>query len=160
MTIEELVERIPVAMMTTIDRGQQLTSRPMLAVETAGQVVWFLTRADTNKLTEISADARVNLAFVGSSGEYASVSGRATVSDDRHMVERLWNPTYRAWFPEGREDPDIVLLRISVERADYWETSSSRVQRLFGVVKAMVTGEPYEIEKESIDLPPPNDPGE
>jgi len=154
VTIQELAERIPVAMMTTIDHDQRLTSRPMLAVEAAGQVVWFLTRAETSKLEELSADPRVNLAFVGPRGEYASISGCATVSDDRDMLRRTWNPTYRAWFPEGREDPNIVLLRVTVERGDYWETSSSRVQRLAGVIKAVVTGEAYEIEKQPIDLRP------
>jgi general stress protein 26 len=68
------------------------------------------------------------------------------------MVRRLWNPTYRAWFPGGHQDPSIVRLRIVVERAVYWETSNSRVQRLFGVIKAIVSGEPYEIEKQQMKI--------
>jgi general stress protein 26 len=152
VTLQELIERIPVVMMTTINREQQLTSRPMLAVQAEGEVLWFLTRAETDKLHDIAADDRVNVGFVGPSGEYASVSGRASVSDDRQRVERLWNPTYRAWFPEGLEDPNIVLLRISAERGAYWETSSSRAQRLVGIIKAVISGEPYEIEKQQIDF--------
>ena len=151
MTLQELIERIPVAMMTTINQEQQLTSRPMLAVETDGVTVWFLTRAGTDKLEQIAGDGRVNLAFAGSSGDYASVSGRATLSHDRHRVERLWNPTYRAWFPDGREDPNIVLVGVSVDRADYWETSGGHAQRLVGVIKALITREPYEIKKQPID---------
>jgi general stress protein 26 len=157
MTLKELVERTPIAMLTTIDAQQQLASRPMLAVLADGDAVWFLTRADSGKLEEISADARVNLAFVGADGDYASVSGRAAMSADREILQRVWKPTFRAWFPAGREDPDIVLLRIAVERGDYWETSSSPAQRLVGVVKALVTGEPYEIEKQRVDVKPSAD---
>jgi general stress protein 26 len=103
-------------------------------------------------LRGLTPTSRTTLAFGSPRGEYASVSGRAVVSDNRDVVQRLWNPTYRAWFPGGRQDPNIVLLRIIVERTDYWETSNSGVQRLFGVIKAIVSGEPYEIEKQQMKI--------
>ncbi len=152
MTLNELAKRIPVAMMTTINEQNQLVSRPMLVVSAEHGVMWFLTRADSGKMEDISSDPRVNLAFVSPAGEYASVSGRVRISDSPQMLDNVWNATYRAWFPQGRHDPDIVLLRVTVERADYWNAENGRIERVVGVIRAMVTGEPYEIDKQPLDL--------
>jgi general stress protein 26 len=144
VTLHELVERVPVAMMTTIDRHDRLTSRPILALQRNGdERLWLLTRRDTAKLEEIANDARVNLAFVSRTGEFASVSGRASISCDSQILAQLWHPTYRAWFPQGRADPSIVLVCIAVERTDYWRTPW-RAKRLVALLKALITGVPQE----------------
>ena len=152
MTLNELAERVPVAMMTTINKQNQLVSRPMLVVCAEHGVMWFLTRADSGKMEEFSSDPRVNLGFASQAGPYASVSGRVSISHDSHVLDKVWNGTYRAWFPQGRHDPDIVLLRVKVERADYWDAQNGRIERVAGVIKAMVTGEPSEMDKQPVDL--------
>jgi general stress protein 26 len=151
MTLAELIERSPIGMMTTHDAEGQLISRPMRALETRDGRVWFLTRGDSNKVRDIVRDARVNVAFVLSSGEYASVAGRAEITDDRKTVERLWDASYRAWFPEGIDDPDLVLLHLTVERGDYWEAPATRAQRLLDAVTSTLSGQPNEIKKQPID---------
>jgi general stress protein 26 len=153
VTLYELVERVPVAMMTTIDRNDRMTSRPILALQRNGdQRLWLLTRRDTAKLDEIANDARVNLSFVSGTGEFASVSGRASVANDRQILAELWHPTYRAWFPQGRSDPSIVLVCITVERTDYWKTPRTRATRLVALLKALITRVPYETPRTSLDL--------
>jgi hypothetical protein len=63
---------------------------------------------------------------------------------DRQKIHELWNPTLKAWFPNGVDDPEIALLCVEVEKAEYWDTPSSRMVQLIGFVKAVVTGESYE----------------
>ena len=67
------------------------------------------------------------------------------------MIARLWNPTYRAWFPDGIDDPDLTVVRVDVDRADYWETATSRVVRLVEAVTAMVTGTPDQNPKVTVE---------
>ena len=74
---------------------------------------------------------------------YVSVSGMASTMTDRGKMEELWSPLHKAWFPKGLDDPNIALLRIDVDRAEYWDAPSSAVVQLFGFAKAMLTGKRY-----------------
>jgi general stress protein 26 len=94
---------------------------------------------------EITEHSQVNVAFVGAKGDrYVSVSGTGRISHDREQIRRLWNPTYRAWFPGGPDDPELGVLTVKMERVEYWDVPSSRLVRLWGVVRALATGQPAE----------------
>ena len=55
-----------------------------------------------------------------------------------------WNPILKAWFPKGLDEPDIALLKVAVEQAEYRDTASSKMVQPAGFVKAVVTGRPPE----------------
>ena len=59
---------------------------------------------------------------------------------DRAKVHVLWSPLYAAWWPAGKDDPDIALLEVSIDRAEYWDSPSGKVVQLLGIVKAAITG--------------------
>ncbi len=140
--LRDLIEDIDTAMMTTIDGGV-LRSRPMQTQEAEfNGDLWFFTSSETHKTEEIEKDNRVNVSYSKPSGNiYVSVSGTAEIVRDQRKIEELWNPAYRAWFPEGLDDPNLILLKINVEQAEYWDSSSSAVVHLYGFVKALATGE-------------------
>jgi hypothetical protein len=58
------------------------------------------------------------------------VSGTAELTSDRERIRRLWKPECRTWFPLGAEDPDLALLRVRVDRAEYWDAPNGRVVHL------------------------------
>ena len=144
-TIEQLnllIKDIKIAMLTTIDKGI-LRSRPMATQETEfdGEL-WFFTSRQTHKAEEIEKDNRVNVSYSDpDDNRYVSLSGTAQIVDDREKIEELWSATYLAWFPKGLEDPNLVLLNVSVEHAEYWDATSSTLVEAFGLLKALVTGE-------------------
>jgi pyridoxamine 5'-phosphate oxidase like protein len=70
---------------------------------------------------------------------------------DRQKIEELWNPIYKAWFPKGLEDPDLALLKVEVQEAEYWDTPSGKMVQLIGFVKAIATGESYKSSKDEHD---------
>ena len=72
---------------------------------------------------------------------YLSISGRAEVVKDKAKIEELWSPVLKAWFPEGLDDPHLCLLKIPVEQAEYWDAPSSKIVQLFGMAKAIATGQ-------------------
>lgn len=139
--LKELLEGIDFCMFTTITEGQ-LRSRPMSTQKfDSNGDLWFFTSDNTHKVDEINADNRVNVAYSKpEDNTYVSVSGRAELSKDRPKIEELWNPILKAWFPEGLDDPHLALLKVSVENAEYWESSSSTLVQIAGFVKALVTG--------------------
>jgi general stress protein 26 len=143
--LAKLIKGIRVAMLTTIEADGCLRCRPMQTQEAEfdGQL-WFFTWVDSAKVHEIEHDQHVNLAYVNASDEvYVSVSGRARLVRDAAKVKELWNPVHKAWFPQGVNDPNLGLLRVDAEKAEYWDSPSSKVVQLIGFAKAIVTGKPY-----------------
>lgn len=139
---KKLTEGIDFCMLTTISGGQ-LRSRPMSTQEMdENGELWFFTSDQTHKVDEIEADSRVNAAYSKpDDNTYVSVSGRGSISKDRQKIEKLWNPVLKAWFPKGLDDPNLALLKISVEEAEYWDSPNSTIVQLAGFVKALVTGQ-------------------
>ena len=151
------IEGIPVAMVTTIAPDDVLRCRPMLVerIQPDASIV-FLTHLSSQKVDDVRRDPRVNAAFQSDKGDcYVSVGGTATVVHDPPRFHALWNPTYRAWFPGGPDDPDSAIFTIAIERIDYWDVPSSRLVRLWGVATALVTGQVAESgDHETIDVRP------
>ncbi len=151
----ELIKDIEFAMLTTAEADGTLRSRPMATqqVEFDGDL-YFFTRAGSGKVDEIERDHHVNVSYAKPDDQrYVSVSGMARLSRDRAKIEELWSPILKAWFPEGLDDPELALLKVSVESAEYWDSPSSKMVQLVGFVKALVTGESYKPgEHEKLDL--------
>jgi general stress protein 26 len=144
--LEELIDKIKdidFAMMTTIDDDGSLRSRPMSTQEVGKDgYIWFFTGYESGKSHEIKHDSHVNLSYAKPSDNmYVSVSGRATLTKDRAKIDELWSPVLKAWFPGGKDDPNIGLIKVKIDKAEYWDSPNSTVVQLYGFVKAAITGE-------------------
>ncbi len=141
--IGELIRGIRITMMTTAASDGSIDSRPMATQETDkfDGTVWFLTKGESGKVDEIKHDAHVTLVYSDpSNSKYVSAKGRASVSSDRAKIDDLWNPMYKAWFPEGKDDPSIAVLKVDIAEAQYWEASSSKLIMGAKYLAAAVTG--------------------
>lgn len=153
--LRDLIKDIKFGMLTTAGDDGSLRSRPMATQQTEFDGdLWFFTNASAPKVDEIRHDQHVNVSFSSpEDNRYVSVSGKAQVVRDRKKAEELWNPFYKAWFPGGLDDPDLALLKVPVEKAEYWDSPSSPVVHLIGFVKAVATGTRYQPgENEKINL--------
>ncbi|HEX8472650.1 MAG TPA: pyridoxamine 5'-phosphate oxidase family protein [Pyrinomonadaceae bacterium] len=151
----EMIQGIEFAMLTTVEDDGTLRSRPMATqqVEFDGDI-YFFTRASSPKVDEVEQEHNVNVAYSNpEQHRYVSVSGKARLVRDRRKIEELWKPSLKAWFPDGLEDPDIALLKVEVEKAEYWDSPSSPVAHLVGFVKAVATGTTFQPgENEKLNL--------
>lgn len=139
----KLIRRIDVAMMTTACDDGSLRARPMMTQkkEFDGGTLWFFTDVDSAKVHEIEREKHVNLTYADPADNvYVSVSGRASLVRSPKKEKELWRPAYRAWFPQGLNDPKLALLRVDVDRAEYWDSPSSTMVQLAGLVKTTMTG--------------------
>ncbi len=147
--IADLIQDIRIAMLTTVAADGSFDSRPMATQKTEFDgTVWFLTRSESGKVGEIEDDSHVALIYADpSDSKYVSAKGRATVNQDRAKIHSLWNPMYRAWFPEGEDDPHIAVLKVTVTEAQYWEASSSKLVRGIRYLAASATGGKVDLGK-------------
>ena len=150
----DLIEDLEIAMMTTRRPDGQLVSRAMANQKRApGADLWFVTSDDTHKVEELEEEPNVNLAYYKDrTREWISVSGVATISRDRKIIEELYAPDWKAWFAEGGdpragtpEDPRIVLIGVDVVSATYFEVTKPQPVVLYELVKAWVKSEPPDI---------------
>lgn len=66
---------------------------------------------------------------------FACLDGDVTQDNDRAEIDKLWSPMIESWFPGGKDDPNLCLLRFDVDSAELWESDMSltgRVKLLFG----------------------------
>ncbi|WP_174286128.1 pyridoxamine 5'-phosphate oxidase family protein [Sphingomonas bacterium] len=66
---------------------------------------------------------------------FACLDGVVSRDDDRAEIDKLWNKAAEAYFPGGKADPDLTLLRFDIDSAELWETDialSGRLKMLFG----------------------------
>lgn len=140
--VADIIKDITIAMLVTLDAGGTPRSRPMGTQQTPFDgTLWFFTSRDSEKVDDITREPRVNLAYASTGSEsYLSVSGRAQVVDDRERAHDLWNPILKAWF-DGPDDPELRLIRVDVEHAEYWDTPGGKIASLFSLVKGAITGD-------------------
>ena len=151
----EMIKNIKYAMFTTIDDHGNLRSRPMATQnkEFDGEL-WFFTKTSAPKVDEVEREHHVNVSYSHPEDQrYVSISGQARLVRDVEQSKSLWTAPMKAWFPNGPEDPEVALLQVTVDKAEYWETPGSTVVHLVGFVKATLTGKPYHPgENEKIEL--------
>ena len=125
-----LMEKIAICMLTTRD-GEQIRSRPMGAyLRRDENAVYFLTDLRRHKDDEIQKFPNVCLAFADASGQkYVSLTGRAAVSNDRGKIRELFSTPAKAWW-ESAEDPNIRVLKVTPNDAEYWDSPGTVVSTI------------------------------
>ena len=137
-----MMKGVQIAMLTTMDGGH-LRARPMAASQSQFDgTLWFFTRADSHKVEE-GVGNQVGVSYSDSNRQdYVSLSGRAELVTDKSVIKEHWAEYVRTWFPKGVEDPNIALLKVNIDAAEYWDAPNSKMVHAYGYVKAVVTGEP------------------
>jgi general stress protein 26 len=140
-------------MLTSVGDQGRLQSHPMTPQEvTDDGDVWFFIDTTSQHASHIRAEKRVNLAFADGS-TWLSVAGHGDVRQDREKIEQLWNPVVEAWFPEGKDSPNVGLLFVESDTAEYWDTPGGKVASALAFVKAKVTGDKPDVgESADVDL--------
>jgi len=136
----DAVKDIRTSMLTT-EGPNGLESRPMATfVERETNTLWFITRIDSGKTSEIADDSQVNVALAGSS-TWVSVTGTARVVRDPAKAKQFWSPFAEAWMPEGPDAPTTGLIQVTPTHATLWDEPNKLV-KLFEVAAANVTQKP------------------
>ncbi|RIV19881.1 pyridoxamine 5'-phosphate oxidase [Fibrisoma montanum] len=142
--LKEEIKDIRTAMLTTQREDGEFHSRPMAThgVDEDG-TMWFFTYKDSNKVREIQENDRVSLGFVDTGAEtYVAISGNAEVVDDQRKIDALWNDVLKTWFPNGKNDPNITLLKVTTHSGEYWDRPGGKMMQLFEMAKGALTGQP------------------
>ena len=124
--LKDLMEDFSTAMLLTHLNDHSVHARPMaVAHRDDDGSLYFATSTDSAKLREIEANPNVALTMQSSS-VYISVLGTAYASTDRTLIDRIWSEQMQIWFPDGKDDPSLVILKIIPNKAEYWDNSGTK----------------------------------
>lgn len=115
----------------------------------------FHANSESGKTDDLATHPEVNLGFLTNSGEWASLSGKATVETDREKVRKYYSPALKAWLGDlgdgkhdgGPEDPRVILIKVSAKTIQYATSQKTVVGQGVEVVKGIVTGEAAGVNK-------------
>jgi general stress protein 26 len=138
----DVLKGFDTAMLVTHSSGNGLHARPMAVAELRpGADMYFSTSLQSPKIAEISSNPAVAVTFQSRS-QFASVYGNAYVVRDRALIERLWSEAWRVWFPGGKDDPSLCLIRVEAREAEYWDNAGTQgIKYVLEAVKAYAKGE-------------------
>ena len=128
--------------------GDDGHARPMTAQteNDEGGPIWFFTSTDNALYGQIGATSRAMAHFVSKGHDvWATVHGDLSTTQDRAIIDRLWNPFVAAWY-DGKDDPKIALIRLDAEKAEIWIDASSIVAGL----KMLIGIDPKEDYKDKV----------
>lgn len=141
--LKTLVDDITICLFCTdLKTDDGSTCRPMSAIKVCDQGnIWFFSEKNSEKNQAIMADKSVQLFFSHpAKNSYLVVNGEAEIISDKVKIEELWTPAAKIWFKEGKDDPNISIIKVKPTNAYYWDTDGNRMINFFKMVASVLTG--------------------
>lgn len=147
----DMAEDFSTCMVTTRD-GQRLRSRPMAPYlsRERGEIL-FLTDATSHKVDEVEAEPQVSCSFT-QKNEYVAVSGTARVSQDRALIDEIWDDEAEAWMPQGKDGPNVAVLVVTPSQAEIWDVTSNKLTQAWEFAKAYIGDKPQPDTTENVKV--------
>ncbi|PNP38665.1 protein bli-3 [Trichoderma gamsii] len=155
----DFITKCKFGMLTTIEASSQnnLVSRCMglAGTESGGIDLLFHTNTESGKTNDLSNDPHVNVSFINSSGEWASIAGQASVITDRDLVKKTYSSGLKAWLGDlgdgvhdgSENDPRIGIIRVKTTTVTYSLVSGNFISRAAEVAQGVITGKPAQVSK-------------
>ncbi|PSN64219.1 hypothetical protein BS50DRAFT_575662 [Corynespora cassiicola Philippines] len=156
--LHNFIDKTKLGMLTTQTAGSDLLASRAMALaakEGNGFDLLFHTNTESGKTDDLATHPSVNVAFITPSGEWASISGHATVETDRSVVKKYYSPGLKAWIGDlgdgthdgGPDDPRIGVIRVKASTAQYAIARRTVVGSFVELAKGVATGEAPSVNK-------------
>lgn len=132
------IERHQIGMLGVVG-GAARHTQPMTAfVERDAQRIWFFTRRDTD-LVRHTGEGHEAMFIFQQKDLQACIGGTLRLSHDPARIDKYWNAVVAAWYPQGREDPNLTLLSFECSDAEVWISQAGPVKFAWEIAKANAT---------------------
>lgn len=140
--IHELLKQFDTAMLVTQGQEACPRGRPMAIAKVEPNCgLWFFTGTDTGKVHAIKDDQQVLVVCQDEHSRYVALQGVAELVANRQKAHELWREPYRTWFPQGVDDPELLLIFVRPTEVEYWNSRGIKGLRyMFEAVKSYATG--------------------
>lgn len=92
--------------------------------EDGGEIYFFGSKSEA-LVRGLSENNRAVCTYASKGHDlFAHIHGTLHAVNDRAIVDRLWNPIIASWYKEGKDDPDLQLVRFDTDRAEIWKAEA------------------------------------
>ena len=143
----DLIEDFDTAMLLTRTAEGRMHARPMAVakLEPDGDA-YFVAHANSPKAREIQANSEVVVTFQSSS-QFAAVIGHAELVRDQALLDEVWSEAWKIWFPGGKADPNVCLIRVRATDGEYWDNAGAQgIKYAYEAAKAYLKGRTPEVD--------------
>ncbi len=148
----DLIGDIRFAMLTVRHGDGTLRARPMTTQngkDDRGGRLWFFASRRGEPVLDLQQSPAVNVAYADTGKDaYVSVAGKGRIVEDMAKKRELFGTIAKSWFPGGAEDPDLALIAVDIEHAEYWDVKNGHLTQLIRMVTAAATGTKPKLETE------------
>ncbi|MDQ2720785.1 MAG: pyridoxamine 5'-phosphate oxidase family protein [Bacteroidota bacterium] len=116
------------ALFCTFTGNTSIETRPMHTqlIDEDG-CFWFMGDKNNHSVSQIQQIDKVQLLYaINDKSEFLSVEGTASLNTDRKKIQELWSGFAKTWFPEGKDDPNIILIKVKTNNGFYWDTKHGK----------------------------------
>jgi general stress protein 26 len=141
--LHDKIKNIKTAMLTFMNQDACLYSIPVntLMTECEGHA-WFFINLDSKMEDSLARGNCVNISYSDPVHRlFVSIIGEAEIIRDHNKFQEHWKPVFKDWFPLGLEDPELVLLRVNMKEAAYWDVNTAKMKNLWDFKEAVEVGE-------------------
>ncbi len=142
--LKELAEGIDICLFSTDLQKKDVSSyRPMSTkeVDDEGNILFFSEKNSAKNQAIQQGDRSVQLVYSSpAKSSFLVVTGHAEIFYDKDKVAELWNSLDKTWFKEGKDDPNISIIKVRPENAHYWDTEGNRMINFFKMAASIATG--------------------
>ena len=145
--LHDIVKGARTVMLLSHGEAGKIIGRPMAVARVdADTTLYLVTGIDSKKVDEIHREPRVSLSVQASDG-FVMIDGSCRVSQDRGLIDELWQDSWKPWFEGGKTDPAIAILVVSPNEGTYWNGGLGHgLSYLYRMVKARVSGDEIELK--------------
>lgn len=144
--VRALLPSFKAAMLVTTGADGEVHARPLAPAgspEAFSGVFWFFVDDRSLKAHEAAGGANVSLLFQNDKDNvYLHLRGRGRVGRELSKMHQLYSPALRTWFPQGLDDPHLVLITVEVDSGVYWQVHGGRLRAAAALATSLVTGTP------------------
>lgn len=99
--------------------GSSSHAEPMTAQldKSAHHAIWFFCKRD-NRIA--SGGKAMGQVMTKGHDVFACIDGTLVEEADPALREQHWSNAVEAWFPNGKADPSVMMLRLDVEDGEVW----------------------------------------
>jgi len=102
--------------------------------------IWVFSRTDTDLARDVATPQSAMFTYQSKDQEvYACIHGTLSVDHDAERIEKYWNPVVAAWYPDGKDDPHLTLLRFDGGDGRVWLSKKGPVGFFYEITKANLT---------------------
>ncbi|HEX7366988.1 MAG TPA: pyridoxamine 5'-phosphate oxidase family protein [Pelobium sp.] len=144
--LRNLIDDVNVAMLNSLKANGEFYSRPMntMELDENGNLFFFSDEHGPEE-HDVAVNNNVSVTYTNpETNTYIALSGKLFLAHDEDKINELWIPAMKAWFPQGKNDPKLTLIRVEVLKAEYWDSAESDMVVLFNLLKAIIKGKTYD----------------